>query len=105
MPTGGQTVELVEQARLPHGHTADGQVLVFERCCSVQPAGSSLDADGRHLVTSQWELYAPPTFPTSGDWLVLALGMRLRVDGQLQLHHDLDGTPTHVRGLLKRWEG
>lgn len=105
MFTGSQTVEVVEQVRRPHGHHEDGAVEVFESCCSVQPAGSALDADGRHLVTTQWEIYAPPQFPTTTDRMVRVDGLRLQIDGQLQLWRDMDGQPTHVRGLLKRWEG
>lgn len=102
---GTQTVVVKERLRAKHGKYIDGPGKDWHGC-SVQPVGS----DEQHRLgttgTSQWNLFAPPGFPTSTDNVILWNGLELQVDGRLQEWMDEEThTVEYVGGVLKLWEG
>lgn len=78
----------------------------------VLPDDTAEQTDRGQLVASRWWLIASYPLPVTvrAQDLIEVDGLepttlRLHVHGALQTCADVHGTPHHVEGLLRRWEG
>ena len=74
--------------------------------CSVQPAATALDQDGRVLAISDGlTVYAPPDADVlAGDRIEYA-GQIYEVNGVPRVWHSPSGRLRHVQLILTRWAG
>lgn len=105
MALGNQTAQVIKRVKGKHADYAAQPLGDPVQGCSLQPLGSAEQLAGGELITSRWRFYAPPDFPTDSRNLIDISGLRLHVDGDLQVVTDKRGRPDHVFGLLKKWEG
>lgn len=74
--------------------------------CSVQPASTTLDMDGRVLnIMDSWTLYAPPGADIAEGDRIVHDGNTYVVDGAPRPWTSATGAVSHVQCALRRWRG
>lgn len=104
---GNQHARLVERVRLKHGEYEERNAIESDGC-ALQPLrknGSTEQLVGGELVTTRWQFFGPPDLPTESRNVVEIAGLKLNVEGDLQVFTDKRGRARYVHGFLKRWEG
>lgn len=107
MRLGGHTVTVVRPVGFDrHGDPLPGDPTeTVVTGCSVQPASTTEDLDGRDTVAELWDLYAPAGTDLRATDRVRFGGILLEVDGEPLSWDDHRGTAHHLEVRLKRVTG
>lgn len=102
---GSQRVSVAAQVRGLHGDHTYSEPVEYSGIM-LQPLGSDEQIQlGYPAVTERWRLFADALFPVAASNVLYHNGIRLHVEGNLQLCYDFDGCPDHVTGIVRRFEG
>lgn len=101
---GSQTVDVVTRTRAKHGDYIESDPVQYGGIM-LQPMGSDEQMQLGLTVQERWRIFAPYPFPVSAENVLYHNGIRLHVEGNLQVAYDFDGCPDHVTGIVKRFEG